>query len=281
MAKRPCSPKSEPIEIASSCESPVNVNLCNAIGIETALTEVGCVVVAGVVTGKVLACKTTSEDGLTETLKLVAMYFDGTQDSDYTGSWQVCGKDQVLLLEGCIPDVANPGDTEIAVVGLNAFDGSLAWGPISTATYGFVSCCPDELVACINMEGYDYYALADYTAGQTTPFEVLVDGVSQGVLALDYTVESDGTGKGSWYAQVNALINAATGWTVTLVTNAAENGNGRPVWQFDYSGSGASTLVITENNDTRTIAVDAAGVITGVADDGGNPFGTDPFTACA
>ncbi len=137
-----------------------------------------------------------------------------------------------------------------------------------------------NVMGCLRMEGFDYYALADYTAGQTTPFDVIVNGTTVTTLVLDYTVESDGTGKASWYAQLIAAVNANSNFTMSLVTDADEATNQRPVWQFDYSGPGNETLAITENADVRTLSADAAGVVTGVAEDGGNPFGTDPFSAC-
>jgi len=137
-----------------------------------------------------------------------------------------------------------------------------------------------NVMGCLRMEGFDYYALSDYAVGQTTPFDIIVNGTTIATLILDYTVESDATGKASWYSQVVAAVNANSNFTMSLVTDQAENTNARPVWQFDYSGPGNETLAITENNDVRTLSADAAGIVTGIAEDGGNPFGTDPYSAC-
>lgn len=285
MAKKQCANTS----IGSECGDPLFVEICNAIGIETALTEVGCIfstdpLTPDVVIGKALACKVIDEATGVETYKIVAMYEDGTSDQNYTGPWGECNpiRPSTLLLEGCIPDAVNPGETELAVVGINGADGALLWGPIPTSVYGFVSCCPEDdlLEACIQMEGFDYYGIGDYQNGDTTIFEVFLDGNTQGLLALDYTVETDGVNKSSWYTQVVALVNAQAGWSMSVVTDAAEGTSQRPVWLIEYSGTGASTLAIREGNDIRTIAVDAAGVVTSSAEDNGNPFGTDPYTAC-
>lgn len=111
-----CPPvKSQAIEIDSSCEKPVHVVLCSIddtpepiLGIESAMAEIGCVTDAsGVVIGKVLACKTIDEDGGNETLKKVAMYFDGTVDQDYTGMWGVCPVNATCTNEGFLGVITN------------------------------------------------------------------------------------------------------------------------------------------------------------------------------
>lgn len=284
MAKKPCVNTS----IGTSCDDPLFVQMCAAVGIETALTEVGCIFDPAddsVIIGKALACKTTDEATGVDTFKIVAVYEDGTVDQDYTGAWGECNPltPSTLLLEGCIPDVANPGETELGVVGINGADGSLLWGPFPTSIYGFVSCCPEDdlLEACVIMEGFDYYGIGDYSANDTTVFDVLIDGVSVGTVALDYTVETDGVNKSSWYAQLVALVNAQTGWSMAVNADAGETTSQRPLWLMEYAGAGASTLAIAVNNDLYTMAVDAAGVMTSDATDGGNPMGTGKFTPCA
>lgn len=284
MAKKPCI---TPSSLGTSCDDPLFVQMCAAFGIETALTEVGCIfdpLDPTAVIGKALACKVVDEATLVETYKLVATYFDGTTDQNYVGPWGVCNPmvPAPLLLEGCIPDVANPGETELAVVGINGADGTLLWGPIATSVYGFVSCCAENVQACILMEAFDYYDETNWTAANTSTFDVLIDGVSAGIVAIDYLVDTDGVNKSSWYAQLVALVNAQAGWTMAVDTDAPVTGNQRPIWQMDFDGVGPSELAISYNGiDVYTMTVDAAGVMTTSALDNGNPMGTGKFTACA
>lgn len=186
-----------------------------------------------------------------------------------------------LLVEGCITD-AN-GDIIQGVAGVSQADGSLLWGPVDIGDYGFVDCCPEveNVQACILMEAFDYYSEGDWQVGDTSSFDVGLDGVSQGVLALDYLTETDGVNKSSWYSQLTALVNSVAGWSMAVDTDAPVGTSQRPIWQMDFNGVGPSSLTIQYNNDLYTMSVDAAGVMTTSATDSGNPMGTGKFTACA
>ena len=286
-----------PETIAAICEC-----LASPVGIELSTSQVGCIKDAdGVVTGSVFLCTEKSEDGLTSTQVVKALvYATSTVIDPYTGPISACDPvanpvpmalETVCMDVDGVPSAVTPiitmdmaNGTVLATAYVDDYGAAIA-GAVTAPAGGPCSCtCPDcsEVEACIQMTGFDYYGLADYVAGQTTVFDVEIDGVNVGTLPLDYTVESDGTGKASWYAQLVALVNAQSGWTMSLVADAGETTSDRPNWQFDYAGPGTSSLAIIENgSDVRTISVDAAGVLTSSALDNGNPFGTDPFTACA
>lgn len=138
--------------------------------------------------------------------------------------------------------------------------------------------CP-EIEASFCMEGFDYYEEGDYTLGQTTEFEVLIDGVSQGVLNIDYLAIGDGVNKSTWYTPLTSLVNSQSGWTMVVNQDAGVNTTQRPIWSFDYSGSGASTLAIREINDIRQMVVNSDSTTSTSAEENGNPFGTNPFDA--
>lgn len=76
--------------ITNTCDNPVNVSLCDAIGIETSMAELGCIVENDVIVGKIMLCKTINEDGTGEVITKTAYYEDGTEVPNYDGPWQVC-----------------------------------------------------------------------------------------------------------------------------------------------------------------------------------------------
>ena len=82
-----------PTAIGGSCDNPMFVQMCTAIGIESAMTEVGCIVDTNdesIVIGKALACKTVDEGTGEATFKIVAVYENGTVDQNYVGAWSEC-----------------------------------------------------------------------------------------------------------------------------------------------------------------------------------------------
>lgn len=94
MAK-PCDGEGFPVEVISSCEEPVYVELCaGSLGIETAMAQLGCIVdEEGIQIGVVMVCKITDESTGEETLVPKAFYEDGTIEDNYTGEWTVCAPD--------------------------------------------------------------------------------------------------------------------------------------------------------------------------------------------
>jgi len=183
----------------------------------------------------------------------------------------------VLVMEGCYEGA--DGELYQGYSGINSIDGTLAWGPLDKGDLGFVACCPKKATvqACVKMEAFDYYSEKELEAGQTMSFTV--NGGAP--IVIDYLAIGDGVNKSSWYGPVIAAVNALGPWTMTIDTDAGVGTSQRPVWQIDYNGVGGESLVITQNSDTRTISVDAAGVLTSEALGGTTPFGTDPFTACS
>ena len=94
-----CDGEPFPVSIDTSCEDPLFVELCNTIGIETALAQLGCILDdQGVQIGSVMVCKTVDESTQEETLKQIAFYEDGTVINPYEGPWSVCASDV------CIPE---------------------------------------------------------------------------------------------------------------------------------------------------------------------------------
>lgn len=96
----PCDPNPQQVQVVSSCEEPVFVELCpNSIGIETAMAELGCIVDDdGEIIGKVMLCKITDEEDGSEIIKQTAYFEDGTIIQDYSGPWAVCAPDV------CVPE---------------------------------------------------------------------------------------------------------------------------------------------------------------------------------
>lgn len=114
--------------------------------------------------------------------------------------------------------------------------------------------------------------------GETSEFELLVDGVSQATIVHDYTTTADGVNVSTWYTPITAAINALDDWAIAVNTDVAAADQGKVIWDLTFTGTGPQELVIRKGADRLTITVDADCNIRGTSDDGtGNPFGSDPF----
>lgn len=149
----------------------------------------------------------------------------------------------------------------------------------------------DLVTGCILMEAWDFDN-GLLQAGETSFLEIKVDGVSQTIIAHDYTTTYDGTNKSTWYTPWVAAINALPEWSMTLVSDTnGTTGSGKPEWRIDYSGSGGAVLTLCKsasaptaggtNQEKLEITADATGALTGVAlDFGGSPIPSTLFAAC-
>lgn len=74
------------------------------------------------------------------------------------------------------------------------------------------------------------------------------------------------TNKSELYANVLAAVNAASGWSMTLLTDVALVDNGRVEYMIEYIGAPGAVLTIinTHNDDTYTFTVAEDGSCTAV-----------------
>lgn len=84
-----------PVEIDSSCEDPVFVEVCNPatqpVQVISETEQLGCVVdVDGTVTGRVFFAPTYDADGNITATRMIMVSTDGTVTDPYTGSWEAC-----------------------------------------------------------------------------------------------------------------------------------------------------------------------------------------------
>ena len=95
-----CDPDPTEVVIISDCEAPVYVELCpNSLGIETAMSQLGCVVDDdGYQIGVVMVCKITDEATGENIFVPKAFFEDGTTIDNYDGEWSVCAQD------ACVPE---------------------------------------------------------------------------------------------------------------------------------------------------------------------------------
>jgi hypothetical protein len=137
-----------------------------------------------------------------------------------------------------------------------------------------------DVQACILFSGFDMYR-GLLSVGDTTQFDIAVDGTVQSSVVHDYTTSADGTTVSSWYTPVIAAINALPNWSIAVEEDVAVTDEGKVTWQLEHTGTVAETLTITKtpNGDVLSFASDGAGTILGTSSDGGSgtPFGSDPF----
>lgn len=97
LGKSDCGGIDTPLEtvITNTCADPISVTLCEPIGIETSMAELGCIAdpSTGELIGKIMLNKTINEDGTGEIITQTAYFEDGTVVQNYTGPWQVCAPD--------------------------------------------------------------------------------------------------------------------------------------------------------------------------------------------
>ena len=199
------------------------------------------------------------------------------------------GEAKCMLLDGqpalltpviTIVDGAVVGDTQWLDENTMTFVTGVVTENLDPCTCLALTDCPDcGCEASILLDAFDYDR-GLLTPGDTSTFEIFLDGVSQANIVHDYTTSSDGVNVSSFYTPVVAAINAVAGWSMAVDTDVAVADQGKPTWLMEFSGTGPSELRIVKGADILTINVDAACAITGTSDDGGTgaPFGTDPFS---
>ena len=278
------------------------------LGIEIGAVEAGCLLDAntGVVTGRVFFCKTVDEATGVQTFVKMYSVFGAAQPTDTLPVGMVEGEcaspapDQfipVALEELCV-DVDGVPQAATPVAWFNQSDSSytstiyldemgLPIAGVVTPAADPCQCCPapcEDIRACIQLQAFDQDT-GLMQPGDTTNYEITLDGTTEAVINHDYFTTSDGLNKSTWYTPIIAAINALPGWTMTLITDVALPSNGKPTWRVEYEGPNPSTLEIikTPNGDIYTIAVAADGTVTATTNDAGSgtPFGSDPIAPCA
>lgn len=131
---------------------------------------------------------------------------------------------------------------------------------------------------CILMDGFDVDR-GLVTVGDTTTFLISLDGTLQSTVVHDYLSTSDGINVSSYYPPIISAINAVPGWSISLETDVLQTAQGKPTWKVEYSGTGASQLVIDKDSGGSVLTLDAdgAGNIVGSTNWGVDSF---PFRDC-
>ena len=196
--------------------------------------------------------------------------------------------DTCVTVDGANPRYATPvrlfnqtTATLAATVWLDR-DGSEIAGVVAVTEDCDCDCASCTVEGCLGMAGFDAQTITDFTPGQTNTFDVLNNGALVATVVLDYTVESDGVNKSSWYTQLVAAIAANTNFNLSVIAGADAPiaSSQRVEWNVEYEGPGNETLTIVQGPDTRILTADQDGLVTGTAEELGTPFGTDPFFDC-
>lgn len=140
-------------------------------------------------------------------------------------------------------------------------------------------CGCEDCGSCILMDGFDVDR-GIVTPGDTTTFVLTKDTVVEATVVHDYTTSSDGVNVSSFYVPIIAAINAIAGWAIVLETDVAIADQGKPTWRVEYTGSGASQLIIDKDGGGSVLTLDAdgSGSIVGTTNWGTDSF---PFAECS
>lgn len=152
-----------------------------------------------------------------------------------------------------------------------------------------------DFLACTLVRLFDVTTFGALVATDSNAFEISTQAGVQATIAHDYLTTADSVGKASWYTPVMAAINALPNWTITLVSDVADDNSDvehKPQWQINYSGPGSEFLRIEKANtvgglgsdDAYLLTVDAAGALTTEVVSSGGPLQPDynsaVYSAC-
>lgn len=200
-------------------------------------------------------------------------------------------KNEVLYpyqYEACAIVTATNSEIEVRVFELRNASGvvinqrledSLGVDVTASVTLSQCSSCCDETEHCILANLFDTDS-GLFTPGDTSEFQLLIDGVVTTTVIHDYSTSVSGTSKASWYTPIVAAVNALPGWNMILVSDIVLPANGKPQYQITYTGSTPQTLRIQKDSggiDWTEYVADGAGAMTG--NWSWSPDST-PFNAC-
>lgn len=194
--------------------------------------------------------------------------FSRTKPVETCRKVKVC-KDTGALIDLLSDEVLDPADLYVCSKLCSEEIGLLQ--EIITLLKADDSCPCDN--GCILMEAFDIdRGIGD--VGDTTTFLINLDGNLQSTVVHDYTTTSDGVNVSSFYTPIIAAINAVPGWSISLHSDIPVASQGKPTWKVEYTGAGASQLVIDKDSGGSVWTLDADGM-GGIV--GSTNWGTDSF----